>query len=102
MTGYDLFGPIAAPTPRLPDGMRLETDFLSAADELWLLVRIGELPFTNAEYLQYTARRRTVSYGGKYDFTHQQLNEAPPIPEWLRPLKVRAARWAGVSAEQVA
>ena len=82
--------------------MRLEEDFLGADEEEALLAHIRELPLTNAEYLQYTARRRTMSYGGKYDFTHQQLNEAPPIPEWLHPLMRRAAAWAQLDANHIA
>ena len=82
--------------------MRLENHFLDADDEQALIAHIRDLPLTNAEYLQYTARRRTVSYGGKYDFTHQELNEAPPIPAWLQPLKSRAAAWARLDEQDIA
>jgi alkylated DNA repair dioxygenase AlkB len=86
----------------LPPGMRYALDFLDAATEATLLARIKALPLQNAEYLQYTARRRIVSYGGKYDFTHQRMLEAEPIPDWLQPLKVDAARWAGFDPDLVA
>lgn len=101
MTEYDLFGAITPRDPALPPGMRLEEGFLAPDEEQALLARIRELPLTNAEYLQYTARRRTMSYGGKYDFAHQQLNEAPPIPDWLQALKARAAAWARVDADDI-
>ncbi|RYG85708.1 hypothetical protein EON77_05065, partial [bacterium] len=55
----------------------------------------------NAEYRQYRARRRVVSYGGKYDFTHGRLDDAPPLPAWLTPLRVRAAAWAGLDPDTV-
>ncbi len=96
MTG-DLFGESA-----LPQGMRLADGFLAPDEEALLLGRIRELPLQNAVYLQYTARRRTMNYGGQYDFTHQQLNEAPPIPDWLQPLQARAAAWAGIEPDAVA
>jgi alkylated DNA repair dioxygenase AlkB len=98
----DLFGPPAKPAPALPDGMRLADGFLAVDEEAALLATFRELPLANAEYLQYTARRRIVSYGGKYDFTHQKLNEAPPIPAWLQPLKRRAAQWAGLEPDAIA
>ena len=102
MTDYDLFGAIPPGDSGLPPGMRLEEDFLAPDEEQALLAHIRGLPLTNAEYLQYTARRRTMSYGGKYDFAHQQLDEAPPIPDWLQPLKARAAAWAEVNADEIA
>jgi alkylated DNA repair dioxygenase AlkB len=40
-----------------------------------------------------------VNYGLAYDFTHQKANVAPPIPEFLAPLRARAAHWAGVESE---
>ena len=101
MDELDLFGAVAAPAPPLPPGMRLQENFLGLDEERELVSHLRELPLTNAEYLQYTARRRTVSYGGKYDFTHQQLNEAPPIPDWLQPLKRRAGDWAQLDADAI-
>ena len=102
MSDFDLFGPLPAASVSLPEGMRLEEEFLSADEERSLVTHIQALPFANAEYLQYTARRRTVSYGGKYDFAHRQLDEAPPIPDWLQPLKRRAAEWARLDADEIA
>jgi alkylated DNA repair dioxygenase AlkB len=40
-----------------------------------------------------------VSYGGQYDFSEQRLHDAPPLPAWLDPLREKAARWAGLSAQ---
>ena len=84
-----------------PHGIRYESEFLAPAEEAALLARFSELPFRQAEYLQYTARRRVVHYGGQYDFTRQQLNDAPAIPDWLQSLKVRAATWAGIAPQAI-
>lgn len=80
-------------------GYVYEADFLSAADEAELLARIRELPLAAAEYRQYLAKRRIVSYGGRYDFSAQRLNEAEPIPAFLHPLRDRIATWAGRPAD---
>jgi alkylated DNA repair dioxygenase AlkB len=93
--------PLPFVTLLLPPGMRVTEDFLAADEEQALLAQFTALPFHNAEYLQYTARRRTVNFGGKYDFTRQKLDEAPPIPDWLQPLKARAAGWAGLAPEDI-
>ena len=80
----------------LPPGLNYEPEFLGVQQEQDLLQTIGSLPLQEAEYREWKARRRIVSYGGRYDFTHRELGEAPPIPEFLYPLRERIARWAGV------
>lgn len=61
----DLFG---TPTPRLPQGMAFEEDFLDREDESALLAEIESLDLREAQYKAYTARRRIMSYGSQYDF----------------------------------
>src|SRR3954463_8190652 len=92
----DLFGDAAPAAPALPEGLRYEEGFLSRAEEAALVQRIESLPLAPMKYQQYTALRRVVSYGGQYDFSAQQLNEAEPLPGWLDPLRERAAAWAGL------
>ena len=80
----------------LPAGLNYEPGFLSVQQEEELLEAIGSQPLQEAQYRDWKARRRIVSYGGRYDFTHRELGEAPPIPEFLYPLREQIARWAGV------
>ncbi len=72
-------------------GLRYAPGFLSAEEETQLLTLISGLPFQEAQYKEWHARRRIVSFGGRYDFTRQQLSQAPPIPEALLPLRDRVA-----------
>lgn len=85
--------------PVLPTGLTYRDEFVSHDEERELLGHIRELPLREARYQQYIARRRTVNYGFSYDFTHQRKDPAPPIPEFLAPLRARAAEWAGVAPE---
>jgi alkylated DNA repair dioxygenase AlkB len=80
-------------------GYTYEAEFLSRAEEAELIARIQKLPLAAAEYKQFLAKRRIVSYGGRYDFSAQKLNEAEPIPLFLHPLRTRIAQWAGRPAE---
>jgi alkylated DNA repair dioxygenase AlkB len=96
----DLFGAPTVPGPALPEGMRYEEQFLGAQEEAALLAHIAALPLAPMRYQQYTALRRVVSYGGQYDFSAQQLNDAPPLPDWLTPLRERAGAWAGIDPAQ--
>ena len=98
MTQRELFaGTAAAAAP----GLSYAPDFLSTQEETQLLALISRLPFQEAQYKEWHARRRIVSFGGQYDFTRQQLSEAPPIPKFLMPLRERIARFANLAPERV-
>lgn len=92
----DLFG---APAPALPAGMRYASGFLTGDEEAALAAQIERLPLAPMQYQNYTALRRVVSYGGQYDFSAQRLNAAEPLPDWLSPLRAKAAHWIGVAPE---
>lgn len=81
----------------LQEGFVYQAEFLSVAEESALLAALRALPFQEAQYREWKARRRIVSYGGRYDFTRHELNDATPIPEFLHPLRERAAAWAEIS-----
>jgi alkylated DNA repair dioxygenase AlkB len=92
MTQADLFSTLFR---SFAEGFFYEPEFLGTEEEQLLLEHIRTLPFTNAQYKEFRARRRVVSYGGRYDYDTNQLNAAAPIPEFLYPLRERVARWAG-------
>jgi alkylated DNA repair dioxygenase AlkB len=87
------------PAPVLPDGLAFEEDFISAAEEAALMATIATLPLEAARYKAYTARRRVVSYGSRYDFEDNRIEPAQTIAGFLLPLREKAARWAGVAPE---
>lgn len=93
----ELFGAAAA----LPDGFRYAEDFLSIADEAALLTEIERLPFANARYKEWTANRRVVSYGGRYDFSANELKPAGPVAPFLLDLRAAAALFVGVPADDL-
>lgn len=76
-------------------GYAYQCDFLSEQEEKTLLDEIGRLPLAQAQYKQYLARRRIVSYGGRYDFTARRLGAGEPIAPFLLPWRERAAAWLG-------
>jgi alkylated DNA repair dioxygenase AlkB len=94
----DLFA-APAPMPALPEGMVYQRDFLTPEEEAQLIEQVAAMPVKEMNYRGYTARRRVLSFGGSYDFQAQQLNEAPPIPESLEPLRRKVAHWLGVAPE---
>ena len=87
------------PTPNLPEGFVYRRDFITTEEEASLLQNIRALPLEQAKYKEFTARRRTVSYGGQYDFSVNKLESAPPLPEVLLPLRTKVAAWVGIEAD---
>jgi alkylated DNA repair dioxygenase AlkB len=81
-------------------GYAYEAEFLSREEEAALIEQIQRLPLAEAEYKQFRAKRRIVSYGGRYDFSAQELRAGEPMPTFLHPLRARAAAWAGRAAEE--
>jgi alkylated DNA repair dioxygenase AlkB len=85
----------------LPHGWRYEEGFLSAEEEARLLAEIARLPFQSAPYKEWTAKRRIVSYGGRYDFGRNELADAPAIPAFLLPLRERVGAWCALTPERL-
>ncbi|MBS0377796.1 MAG: alpha-ketoglutarate-dependent dioxygenase AlkB [Proteobacteria bacterium] len=82
----------------LPQGFTYCPGFLGAAEEGALLDELRALPFAAAPYREWQARRRIVSYGGRYDFSARQMQPAPPVPPFLFALRDRLAEWAQVDS----
>ena len=92
----DLF---AAAAPPLPEGMVYQTEFLSRDEEAAWIELAASLPLKEMNYRGYTARRRVVSYGGKYDFSAHRLEPSVPLPAELEPLRTKVAAWLGIAPE---
>jgi alkylated DNA repair dioxygenase AlkB len=80
-------------------GFEYCADFLSRRECAGLAQTIATLPLAHAEYKQFTARRRVIHFGGRYDFSNSELLAAGPIPDALLPLRERIARVASLEAQ---
>lgn len=88
-------------TETFPDGFRYQTDLLSEADERALASRFRDLPFKAFEFRGFGGKRRVVSYGWRYDFNKQKVEQADPVPDFLLPVRERAAAFADLAAEEL-
>lgn len=86
----------------LVEGFQLDERFITAAEELALLECIRPLEFHDMKMRGVVARRRVLHYGVLYSFETFRATPGPPIPEFLLPLRERAASFAGVTAEALA
>lgn len=86
----------------LPDGLRYQPELINSADEETLLDRVHELPFKEFEFHGYLGKRRVVSFGWHYEFSGAgRLKKAEDIPEFLLPLRTRAAAFAKLKPDQL-
>jgi alkylated DNA repair dioxygenase AlkB len=95
----DLF---ARPAAGLPEGFAYRPAFVSPQEEAELVTALQRLDFAPFQFQGFEGRRRVVSFGWRYDFNQGGLKPAEPFPEWLSPLRRRAAEMAGVDTEAVA
>lgn len=82
----------------LPQGMRYAAELVSADEEQALLSELRALPFKEFEFHGFLGKRRVVSFGWRYDFNGGGLQEASDIPQFLLPVRQRAAHFAGLEA----
>jgi alkylated DNA repair dioxygenase AlkB len=83
----------------LPDGMRYAPALVSPQEEQALLAELPKLPFKEFEFHGFLGRRRTVSFGWRYGFDGSGLARAQSIPDFLLPVRERAAAFAGLEPE---
>jgi alkylated DNA repair dioxygenase AlkB len=82
------------------EGFRYQPELISVAEEHELIARVRELPFKNFEFHGFKGKRRTVSFGWQYEFSgHGALRKADDIPQFLLPLRARAASFVGSEPE---
>ncbi len=81
----------------LIDGLSYEDALVSIDEERDLIDRLQALELAPFRFHGWTGNRKTKSFGWRYDFDDASLTPAEPIPEWLRPLRAKAARFAGTA-----
>lgn len=76
--------------------MRYAPDVISSDDEQMLATELARLPFREFEFHGFLGRRRTVSFGWRYDFNGGGLQQAGELPDFLLAVRERAAAFAGL------
>ena len=87
------------PPSAVPDGFAYCAELMTAAQQAELAARFCQLPFREFEFHGYLGKRRTVSFGLRYDFNDMKTHRVEEIPPFLLPLRSRAAAFAGIAAE---
>ena len=85
----------------LPAGFDYRAEVLEAHEERALVGTLRDVPFQEFEFHGFLGRRRVLFYGWRYDFGGGGLQPAEPIPDFLLPLRERAAAFAALPPEQL-
>jgi alkylated DNA repair dioxygenase AlkB len=80
-------------TPALP-GLAARDGFLSADEEAAIIARIDAEALSPFRFQGWLGKRLTHSFGWSYDFDRGSFDQTAPIPDWLLPVKARAAAFA--------
>ncbi len=91
----DLFGT----APDRPEGLAYAADLVTRSEERELIARLEQLPFRPFEFQGFLGKRETISFGWSYRFDGSGLAEADPLPDWLLPLRAKAAAFAALDPE---
>lgn len=67
-----------------PEGLRYAPEFISPAVEHELIAHIASLPLQPFQFGAYEGKRRVASFGFRYDYALRRVQEANPIPDWLK------------------
>jgi alkylated DNA repair dioxygenase AlkB len=89
----DLFG------DTLIAGLEYRTEFISAAEEHELIGHLGGEDLSPFKFQGWTGKRLTRTYGWRYDFDDRSFARSEPMPDWLEPLRTKAADFAGISPD---
>jgi alkylated DNA repair dioxygenase AlkB len=87
-------------SPLVP-GLEAREEFVTSDEERALIEVIDSQALTPFQFQQWTGKRLTCSFGWSYDFQSGALDRADPMPEWLHPLRDRAADLAGLEANEL-
>ncbi len=84
-----------------PQGFRYRDDALTEAEERGLVQHFESLPFKPFEFHGYLGKRRIVSFGWRYDYGARTAKPSEALPQFLVPLRQRAAALWNVGAEEL-
>jgi alkylated DNA repair dioxygenase AlkB len=80
-------------------GLSYRPDLLPQQEHDELLRQISALDLAPFQFHGWEGKRRTQSFGWRYDFNDASFTPADPFPEWLMPVRARAAELAEVEPD---
>ena len=89
----DLFGSVSLA------GLSYAEDLVGPAEEALLIAAIDRAELSPFRFQGWLGKRLTASFGWRYDFDDARFTRGAPLPDWLLPLRDRAAAFAGLPVD---
>ncbi|MFL5013010.1 MULTISPECIES: alpha-ketoglutarate-dependent dioxygenase AlkB [Rhizobium] len=83
----------------LPEGFRYSAEIVRPDLQRTVLEAMPTLAFKAFDFHGFEGKRRTVSFGWKYDFDSQRVRRADAMPSVLLPIREVVARFAGIEPD---
>ena len=80
-------------------GLSYREELIETDEESDLIARLEAEPLTPFRFQGWLGNRKTQSFGWRYDFEDASFSPADPIPDWLEPVRAKAAAFANVDRE---
>ena len=87
--------------PIIP-GLDYREEVISRAEHDTLVAHLEAADLTPFRFHGWTGNRKTTTFGWRYDFDDASFAPAEPIPQWLHPLRAKAASIAQVAPDDFA
>jgi alkylated DNA repair protein (DNA oxidative demethylase) len=98
---FERFAPRFMMSVELPEGFVYRPDFLTEPEEGQLLAHLKAVDFSELRMRERLARRRVAHFGWLYGYDSWKIEPGPPIPEFLRGARERAASLVHVKLEEL-
>lgn len=83
-------------------GLEYREAFISEVEEKVLIDQLMSLDLAPFRFHGWFGNRKTQSFGWRYDFDDASFTATDPIPNWIRPLRDKAAAFAGIQPDEFA
>jgi alkylated DNA repair dioxygenase AlkB len=83
--------------PDLP-GLAQAEAAITKSEEQVLIAAIDSVELSPFRFHGWLGKRLTASFGWQYDYDSAGFGPAEPMPDWLLPLRERAARFSGLAS----
>ena len=86
--------------PLVP-GLAYREELIDQAEEQRLMGVIDGIELSPFKFQGWTGKRLTRTFGWRYDFDDRSFAPVDPLPEWLLPIRDKAAAFGGIEPDEI-
>ena len=81
-------------------GLASREELIGRGEDAELIRAIECIELSPFKFQGWTGKRLTRTFGWRYDFDDRSFEAADPLPQWLVPLRDKAARFGGIDSSE--